>query len=90
MANLYRIGEYRQKLAGIIIPGVGQISHITKQIIDDSGIPYMRAGRTTSDVFEILKDDVSKITYEDKHKLRLITELAEKRFDFEAIDTLLD
>ncbi|SHI45994.1 hypothetical protein SAMN02745165_00106 [Malonomonas rubra DSM 5091] len=90
MANLYRIGEYRQKLAGIIIPGVGQISHITKQIIDDSGIPYMRAGRTTSDVFEILKDDVSKITYEDKHKLHLITELAEKRFDFEAIDALLD
>jgi len=90
LANLYRIEEYREKIAGIIIPGIGEISHITQQIIDDSGVPYMRAGRTSSTVFEILNDDVSKITFEDKHKLHLITELAEKRFNFNAIDALLD
>lgn len=90
IANLYRIPEYREKIAGIIIPGVGEISHITQQIIDNSGIPYMRAGRTSSTVFEILKDDVSKLTVEDTHKLHLITELAEKRFNFNAIDALLD
>jgi BioD-like phosphotransacetylase family protein len=90
IANLYQIDEYRDKIAGIIIPGVGQISHITQRIIDNSGIPYMRAGRTSSTVFEILKDDVSKLTVEDTHKLHLITDLAEKRFNFNAIDALLD
>ena len=90
IANLYQIGEYRDKIAGIIIPGVGQISHITQRIVDNSGIPYMRAGRTSSTVFEILKDDVSKLTAEDTHKLHLIAELAEKRFNFNAIDALLN
>jgi BioD-like phosphotransacetylase family protein len=90
IANLYQIDEYHEKIAGIIIPGVGQISHITQRIIDNSGIPYMRAGRTSSAVFEIIKDDVSKLTVEDTHKLQMITELAEKRFNFNAIDALLD
>jgi BioD-like phosphotransacetylase family protein len=90
IANLYQIDEYHGKIAGIIIPGIGQISHITQRIIDNSGIPYMRAGRTSSAVFEIIKDDVSKLTVEDTHKLQMITELAEKRFNFNAIDALLD
>jgi len=90
IANLYQIPKYHDKIAGIIIPGVGQVSHITQKIIENSGIPYMRAGRTSSTVFEILKDDVSKLTAEDTHKLHLITDLAEKRFNFDAIDALLD
>ncbi|MDX2479715.1 MAG: AAA family ATPase [Desulfuromusa sp.] len=90
ISNLYQLEEFRDKIAGIIIPGVGEISHISQKIIDSSGIPYMRAGLTSSTVFEILKDDVSKLTAEDTHKIHMITELAEKRFDFNAIDTLLD
>jgi BioD-like phosphotransacetylase family protein len=90
LANLYQIDDYREKIAGIVIPGVGKISHITQRILDSSGIPYMRAGKTTSTVFEIIRDDVSKLTAEDTHKIRLITDLAEKRFDFDAIDALLD
>ncbi len=90
ISNLYQLDEYRDKIAGIIIPGTGVISHITQKIIDSSHVPYMRAGRTSSTVFEIIRDDVSKLTAEDTHKIRLITELAEKRFDFDAIDSLLD
>ena len=90
LSNLYQIEGYREKIAGIIIPGVGKISHITQKIIDSSGIPYMLAGRTSSTVFEIIRDDVSKLTAEDTHKISLITDLAEKRFDFDAIDALLD
>lgn len=90
LANLYRIDEYREKIAGIIVPGVGPINHITQTIIDSSGIPYMLAGRNSSTVFEIIKDDVSKLTVEDTHKLALIADLAEKRFNFDAIDALLD
>ena len=90
ISNLYQLDEYRDKIAGIIIPGVGTISHITQKIIDSSGIPYMLAGRTSSTVFELIRDDVSKLTAEDTHKIRLITELAEQRFNFDAIDALLD
>jgi len=90
MAHLYQLEEYRQKIAGIIIPGVGPVGPITQKIVDSSGIPYMRAGRTSSEVFEIIRDDVSKLTAEDTHKINLITDLAEKRFQFDAIDALLD
>ena len=90
LSNLYQIDEYRDKIAGIIIPGVGKISHITQKIIDSSGIPYMLARRTSSTVFEIIRDDVSKLTAEDTQKIGLITDLAEKRFDFDAIDALID
>jgi len=90
LANLYQIDEYRDRLAGIIIPGVGPISRITQQIIDSSGIPYMRAGRTSTDVFEIINDDVSKLVAEDTHKIELVKKLAEERFNFDAIDALID
>ncbi|MDT8420660.1 MAG: AAA family ATPase [Desulfuromonadales bacterium] len=90
LANLYQIDEYRDRLAGIIIPGVGPISRITQQIIDSSGIPYMRAGRTSTDVFEIINDDVSKLVAEDTHKIDLVKKLAEERFNFDAIDALID
>lgn len=90
ISHLYQLPEYKDKIAGIIIPGVGEVSYITQKIIDSSGIPYMRAGRTSSSVFEEIRDDVSKLTAEDTHKIDLIKDLAEKRFNFDAIDALLD
>ncbi len=90
LANLYQLEEYRSKIAGIIIPGIGPVSHITQKIIESSKVPYMRAGRTSSAVFEMINDDVSKLTAEDTHKIHLITDLAEKRFDFDSIDALLN
>jgi ABC-type transporter MlaC component len=50
----------------------------------------MRVERTSTKVFEIINDDDSKITAEETHKIQLINELAEKRFNFDAIDALLD
>ena len=90
LANLYQLPEYRDKLAGIIIPGVGPISAITQRIIDSSGIPYMRAGRTSTAVFELIKEDVSKVVAEDTEKIELIRTLAEQRLDFDKIDSYLD
>ncbi|MBW6512263.1 MAG: AAA family ATPase [Desulfuromonadaceae bacterium] len=90
LANLYQLDEYRKKIVGIIIPGRGDPSDITNKIVLRSGIPFMRAGRTSTSVFEIIKEDVSKLTVEDTHKISLVKELAEKRFDFDAIDALLD
>ncbi len=90
ISNLYQLDEYRSKIAGIIIPGICEVSKITQKIIDSSKIPYMRDRRTSSAVFEMINEDVSKLTADDTHKIRLITDLAENRFDFDAIDALLD
>lgn len=90
LSNLYDLDEYRPKIAGMVIPGSSEISPITMKIINNSGIPYMIARRTTSKVFEMISDDVSKLTVEDTHKLKLLTELAEKRLKFDEIDALLD
>ncbi|MCK4502966.1 MAG: AAA family ATPase, partial [Desulfuromonadales bacterium] len=86
IAHLYQLDEYRCKIAGIIIPGICEVSSITKKILDSSKIPYMLDNRTSSAVFETINDDVSKLTADDTHKINLITELAEDRFDFDAID----
>lgn len=90
ISHLYQLPEYKDRIAGIIIPGMGEVGHITQKIIENSGIPWMRAGRTSTDVFEIIREDVSKIVAEDSHKLDLITDLTDKHFNFDEIDALLD
>ena len=90
LSHLYQLDEYRSQISGIVIPGVSEISNITKKIINSSGVPYMVDKRTSTHVFEIINDDVSKLTVEDTHKLKLLTELAEKRLDFDEIDALID
>jgi len=90
LANLYQIPEYREKIAGLVVPGVAAVSTISQKILDRSGIPYMRSHRTSTDVLHTITDDVSKLTAEDTHKIELIEQLAEMRFDFDAIDALLD
>ncbi len=49
----------------------------------------MRTNRTTADVFNTINDDVSKLNARDTQKIDLIMELADKRFNFDAIDELL-
>lgn len=89
LANMYNLPEYRHLLAGLVIPGVAKISAITQKILDNSGIPYMRTTRTTADVFNTITDDVSKLNAMDTQKINLIMELADKRFEFDALDSLL-
>ena len=89
LANIYNIPEYHHLLAGLLIPGVAQVSSITQKILDRSGIPYMRTSRTTAEVFNIINEDVSKLNAKDTQKIDLIKELADKRFNFDAIDELL-
>lgn len=90
LANIYNLPEYSHLLTGLIIPGVAKISAITQKILDRSGVPYMRTHRTTADVFNTINDDVSKLNAKDTQKIDLIMELADKRFEFDAIDALLD
>ena len=89
LATIYNLPEYRHLLAGLVIPGTTRISAITQKILDSSGIPYMRTKGTTSGVFNTINDDVSKIIATDTQKIDLIMELADKRFNFNAIDSLL-
>ncbi len=90
MANLYQIPEYRAKIVGLMIPGVAPVSKITQQILDRSNIPYMRAhNQNTTELYQVLTEDVSKTTAEDTEKIDLIRKLAELRIDFDALCGLL-
>ena len=89
LANIYQLQEYRHLLAGLLIPGVAPVSSITQKILDRSGIPYMRTMLTTAEVFNIINEDVSKLNAKDSQKIELIKQLADKRFNFDAIDALL-
>jgi dethiobiotin synthetase len=89
MAALYNIPDYRNKIAGLVIPGLLPISKVTQQILDRSQIPYMRAESYSSgEVFSTIANDVAKIDAEDRQKISLLQSLAETELDFEAIDAI--
>jgi BioD-like phosphotransacetylase family protein len=89
LANLYQMPDFRSRISGLIIPGVTPISTITQRILDRSNIPYMRAVKqTTTELYHIITEDVSKTTIEDKEKLDLMRALAERSIDFEVLDAL--
>jgi uncharacterized protein len=89
LSSLYHIDSYQEKIAGIILTGHAPISKISQQILDDSGIPYIRVHETTADVFSALTEDVAKITVEDQEKLNWIRANAEHDIDFEFIDAIV-
>jgi BioD-like phosphotransacetylase family protein len=89
MANLYQLPQYHDKIVGLAIPGVAPIGRTTQLILDRSNIPYIRAERfNTTQLYQMLTDDVSKTMAEDTEKINLIRTLAEKRFVFDEIDKL--
>ncbi len=91
LANMYKIPEYRSQIAGLLIPGIAPVSKISQLILDSSNIPYIRTMQhTTGHLYRIISEDVAKLTAEDEEKILLVKQLAEKRFDFELLDSLLD
>ena len=90
LSSLYHIPAYQRKIAGLVIPGHAPVSAITQQILDDSGIPYIRISEsTTAETYSAISGHISKISPEDDEKIDLICSLAEKVMDFEAIERLL-
>ena len=88
LSSLYHIPAYRDKIAGLVIPGQAPVSAITQQILDASGIPYIRIFQSTADVFSTITGHISKISVEDTEKIDLICSSAERDIDFGAIDRL--
>jgi hypothetical protein len=72
----------------MVIPGKTPISKITQQILDKSGMPYLRVRKRTDEVYLAIHEDVAKLTAEDAEKIALIQQLSELRFDFDYIDHL--
>lgn len=85
-SSLYHLPEFKKKIAGLVIAGLNPISKVTQQIIDDSGVPFLRTMITNSETFTILANDVSKTTAEDTEKIELIYRMAEEQLDFAAIE----
>ncbi len=91
LSNIYQIPEYKAKIVGLLIPGIQNVSAITQQILDRSRIPYLRTtSHTTGRLYRLISEDVYKLQAEDRGKLDLIRELAEKRLDFSSLDGLFD
>jgi BioD-like phosphotransacetylase family protein len=90
MASLYHIPEYREKLVGLVIPGMSPVASIVQEVLDDSDLPFMRIERSTASAFRTITEDVSKITSEDTEKINLVQKLAEEQIDFDFIDAQLD
>jgi hypothetical protein len=89
LANLYHIPEYRNRIVGLVIPGIIPVGKITQQILDRSNIPYLRTQRhTTAELHRLITEDVSKLTAEDTEKITLVRNLADTAFDFDTLDAL--
>jgi BioD-like phosphotransacetylase family protein len=88
-SSLHHIPDFKKRLTGLIISGHAPMSNITQQILEDSRIPYIRIEETSSDVFSLLREHVSKIGPDDHEKIELINSMAERFIDFETIDAML-
>lgn len=88
-SSLHHIPDFKQRLAGLVICGHSPMSKITRQILEDSNIPYIRVEANSADILYRLRDHVSKIGPEDQEKIDLIRSNAESCIDFEAIDSRL-
>ena len=89
LSNMYQIPKYRNKIVGMLIPGVLEVSDITQQIIDRSNIPYLRTtSHTTGKLYRTINEDVYKLLAEDKEKIDMIKKLAEDRLNFDQLDAL--
>jgi BioD-like phosphotransacetylase family protein len=88
-SSLHHIPDFKRRLAGLIVSGHAPMSRITQQILEDSKIPYIRIEETSSDVFSLLREHVSKIGPDDAEKIALINSMAEQFIDFDAIDAML-
>jgi len=88
-SSLHHIPEFKQRLTGLIVSGHAPMSNITQQILEDSRIPYIRIEETSSLVFSLLREHVSKIGPDDLEKIELINSMAEQYIDFDTIDAML-
>jgi BioD-like phosphotransacetylase family protein len=88
LSSLYHIPAFHEKIAGLVIPGQAPVSPITLQILEASGIPYIRIMTPTSEAFSAITGHISKISAEDHEKIDLIRSSAEREIDFDSIDKL--
>ncbi len=77
VSSLYHIPDFREKIAGLVIPGHAPISGITDQILRDSGVPFIRIPVRTAEAFSAITDHVSKISADDTEKIDLVKSSAE-------------
>ncbi|GFO67348.1 cobyrinic acid a,c-diamide synthase [Geomonas limicola] len=89
LAHLYQIPEYHRLIVGLVISGSAEVNSISRQILEQSRIPFLRArGGVSADLYQTINKDVSKTVAEDREKIDLIRSLADKTLDFAAIEQL--
>ena len=88
LASLYNMKEYRKKIVGLVVSGKLEMKDVTKRILEESNIPYLRTQRPVRSIFIQLMEDVAKITIEDKEKIELIWKTVEEMKLFDRVDEI--
>lgn len=88
LSSLYHLPRYHKKIAGMVIAGVVEVSPITQQILESSGIPYIRTQHNSSHVFTKLMDFIAKIDEGDRQKIQWIRSVSERPECAEKADAL--
>lgn len=88
-ASLYRLPEFRPRLAGLVVSCRPPVPPIAQRLLDDAGIPYARVEQPAAHIFRTLHDYVSKLSPDDHEKLAHLKAQAELTLDFDAVERML-
>lgn len=89
LSALYKIPEYREKFVGFVITGLKPLSTITKQILMDSQLPYIRVHATVATIFNEITEHVTKLKAEHIEKIKFIQQQSEDNPDWhQLLDSL--
>jgi BioD-like phosphotransacetylase family protein len=88
MASMYRLPEFREKIAGIILSGEPPVNDLAKNILKSSGVPYFKTQMTSMDCIKKIRDYQSKLNAKDESKIAFLKELADQQLDVKEVKAL--
>lgn len=88
MASMYRLEEFRNKIAGIILSGEPAVDELPMDILKASGIPYFKSSLTSMACIRRIQDYQTKIHAKDQAQITFMKELAEEQLDMDAVQNL--
>ena len=89
LSSLYQIDEYRQKIVGCVVTGKRSFSNITRRIVQDSRMPYIRVFQTVDIAFNAIHRHVTKLHASHGEKIAWIHRKIETMVDWKEIEKQL-
>lgn len=86
LSSLYQIDEYRQKIVGCVVTGKRSFSNITRRIVMDSRMPFVRVFQTVDVAFNSIHRHVTKLHASHGEKIAWIHRKIEAMVDWKEIE----